>query len=166
MANTFELISSVTVGGAGAASIDFTSIPSTFTDICLKWSGRTNNTSPNILISLNGSTSSFSTIALYGTGSATGSTNAVNRIASYSSISTDTGSTFSNSEIYIPNYAGSANKSISTDTVTENNGSTAYAGLFINTWANTAAINQITLTPSSGSFVQYSTAYLYGVKNA
>ena len=30
MANTFELISSVTVGAGGAASIDFTSIPSTY----------------------------------------------------------------------------------------------------------------------------------------
>jgi hypothetical protein len=35
MANTFELIASSTVGSGGAANIDFTSIPATFTDLCL-----------------------------------------------------------------------------------------------------------------------------------
>jgi hypothetical protein len=37
MANTFELIASSTVGSGGAANIDFTSIPATYTDLCLKF---------------------------------------------------------------------------------------------------------------------------------
>jgi len=33
-------------------------------------------------------------------------------------------------------------------------------------WSNTAAITSVTLTPYAGSILQYSTIYLYGVKNA
>ena len=36
MANTYVLISSSTVGSGGAASIDFSSIPATYTDLVLK----------------------------------------------------------------------------------------------------------------------------------
>ena len=37
---TYTLISSVTVGAGGASSIDFTSIPSTYTDLLVKISAR------------------------------------------------------------------------------------------------------------------------------
>ena len=81
---------------------------------------------------------------------------------------TATANTFGNMEIYIPNYAGSSNKSVSVNQVGEDNAATAYATLLAGLWSNTAAITSIKLTPFSGgaSFVQYSTAYLYGVKNA
>jgi hypothetical protein len=77
------------------------------------------------------------------------------------SISTDTASTFGNLSIYIPNYAGSADKNFSVDTVSENNATTAYTQIFTGVWANTAAITQITL--SLANFAQYSNAYLYGI---
>ena len=78
-----------------------------------------------------------------------------------------TASTFANGEIYIPNYAGSTYKSLSADSVTETNATGAVRAFHATLWSNTAAINQITLTPDAGgNFVQYSTAYLYGVKNA
>ena len=41
MADTYTLISSVTVGAGGASSIDFTSIPATYTDLLVKFSLRT-----------------------------------------------------------------------------------------------------------------------------
>ena len=40
MANTFVLLASTTVGSGGASSIDFTSIPATYTDLVVKVSGR------------------------------------------------------------------------------------------------------------------------------
>ena len=40
MATTYTLISSVTVGSGGAASIEFTSIPADYTDLLLKVSMR------------------------------------------------------------------------------------------------------------------------------
>ena len=78
-----------------------------------------------------------------------------------------TANTFANGEFYIPNYAGSTNKSVSADGVTENNATAARATLTAGLWSNTAAINQITLLPiAGGTFAQYSTATLYGISNS
>ena len=168
--NTFTLISSVTVGSGGAASIDFTSIPATYTDLCLKLSLRSTRTSQpvaDLRIAFNGSTTSFSIRDLYGTGSAAGSATDTNYLGGIDA-STATSNTFANQDLYIPNYAGSANKSFSVDSVSEDNTSGgAYAFLVAGLWSNTAAINQITFTTNSTfSFAQYSTAYLYGIKNS
>jgi hypothetical protein len=168
MANTYTLIASNTVGSGGASSIDFTSIPSTYTDLCLKVSTRQSSATIDgiLYISFNGSTSSFTNKYLEGLGSGSPSSGALARFSGVSTGASATSNTFANNDIYIPNYAGSNNKSFSSDAVTENNATAADAYLLANLWSNTAAINQITLTPLSGTFVQYSTAYLYGIKNS
>ena len=79
---------------------------------------------------------------------------------------TATANTFANVSIYIPNYTSANYKSVSIDAVTENNATTAYAFLSAGLWSNTAAITSATITNSSGNYVQYSTAYLYGIKNS
>jgi hypothetical protein len=77
-----------------------------------------------------------------------------------------TANTFSNGEIYIPNYAGSNYKSWSSDAVTENNATSADMSLVAGLTSITAAITSITIAGAAGNLVQYSTAYLYGVSNA
>jgi len=169
MANTFELIASSTVGAGGASSIDFTSIPSTYTDLVLKVSARGSAGGPNgLFIAFNGSTSNFTGKYLQGAGTGTPSSSSLARYIGTEVAPTFTANTFGNAEVYIPNYASSNNKSFSADAVSENNATEAYATLAAGLWSITTAINQVTLTISSGSsnFVQYSTAYLYGVKNA
>ena len=169
MANTFELIASSTVGSGGAASIDFTSIPSTYTDLIIKTSFRATSatTYNDIDVAFNGSTASMTRRAVYADGSSASSFSAANSRFTYTAASSTTASVFSNGELYIPNYAGSNYKSVSSDVVSEmNSASQNLLLLLAGLWSNTAAINQITLTPTSGTFVQYSTAYLYGVKNA
>lgn len=174
MPDTFIKIASVTVGSGGAANIDLTSIPSTYTDLVLKVSARTSASTVNGwqsgALTFNGSTSGYSGILLAGRGdlSPVSITSSASNIefAFYSSDAGSTGNTFANNEIYIPNYAGSNNKSISSDIAEENNAARALAGLCAGLWSNSAAINRITLTPNGGSFVQYSTATLYGIKNS
>ena len=166
MANTYTLISSITLASP-AATMEFTSIPSTYTDLCIKLSLRTANVQGVDTISprINGSAATFTQKWLYGTGSGTGS----NSSASYwgdTEGSTYTASTFSSQDIYIPNYAGSTNKSMSVDNVTENNATASYAEMIAILWANTAAITSVGFTSVNGNFATYSTAYLYGVKNA
>ena len=73
---------------------------------------------------------------------------------------------FGNLEIYFPNYLTSAAKSYSVDSVVENNATAGMASLDAGLTSSTSAITAITLTPNSGSWVQYSTVYLYGVNNA
>ena len=166
MANTFELIASSTVGSGGAANIDFTSIPSTFTDLVIKASLRTAFSAVDdyILIKPNNSTSNLTFRALRGDGSSASSTTLERPAANGN---TSTASTFGNLDIYFTNYAGSTNKSFSIDTVSENNGTLALATLNAHLWSDTTPINRVVIAAGSASnFVQYSTAYLYGVKNA
>ena len=168
MANTYTLIASSTVGSGGASSIDFTSIPATYTDLVLKFSlrdGTYASTLATAYVKFNNTTANRSTRWLYGNGSAAGSGNASNMYLPNIPGNTATASTFGNGELYIPNYAGSTNKSSSADVVPEGNTSSTYMSLVANLWSDTSAINQITLT-SDGNFAQYSTAYLYGIKNS
>jgi hypothetical protein len=160
-------IQTVTVGSGGAATISFTSIPQTYTDLKIVLSGRTTQASlaDSVYFSFNGSTSNFSGIILYGDGgSASSFTQA--RYAGSQPGSTATASTFANIEMYISNYTSSNNKAYSVDAVTENNATTAYAYTAGGLWSNSAAITSITLTPNAGSFVQHSTATLYGVTSS
>ena len=166
MATYVQIGSTVTVGAGGAASIDFTAIPSTYTDLILKVSGRSNraDTVDTIVIKPNGSTSSMTFRWLAGDGSAAAS-GTTDRI--YQDAANNTASTFGNAEIYIPNYAGSTNKSFSIDAVSEQNGTSANAGFQAQLWANTAAITSINLAVGFGTgWLQYSTATLYGISKS
>ena len=168
MANTYTLISSVTVGSGGAANMEFTSIPSTYTDLVVKITGRSSGSDTSIELSFNNNTSNRTTRYLFGNGSSASSANDTNMYITSSIVpSTSTASTFSNAELYIPNYAGSNNKSSSVDGVSENNATASNMALTANLWSNTAAITSIKLTPAGGgNFVQYSTAYLYGISSS
>jgi len=165
MATTYEKIATVTVGSGGASSIDFTSIPSTYTDLCLKISVRSNqaNQANTLSITFNGSSSDFTSKLIEGSGSSVGSFNSSNNIGNAQGTSS-TGNTFSSVEVYIPNYTGSNNKSYSADGVTENNGNPAYATFSAGLWSQTAAITSVGITMTS--LVQYSSATLYGIKNS
>ena len=171
MPNTYQVISSVTVGSGGAANITFSSIPQTFTDLVVKLSGRSSRSAAvgeEFYLTFNGNTSSYSERQLRGDGSS-----AISQTFSGSSIQQlgqpgagATASVFGNWEFYIPNYAGSNNKSISLDGVTENNATQAYQYLEAGLWSNSAAITSITISAGSYLAVQYSTAVLYGIKNS
>ena len=172
MANTFELIASSTVGSGGAANIDFTSIPSTYTDLCLKVSFRDGTYASTLATAyyrFNGdSGANYKLRWLYGNGTAAGS--ALDNAATVQLIAnipgnTATANTFGNAEIYIPNYTSSNYKSSSVDAVPEGNATGTYQSLCAALWSNTAAINRITIT-SDGNIAQYSTAYLYGIKSS
>ena len=173
MPNTFTLIASSTVGAGGAASISFSSIPSTYTDLCLVSSLRADTSlgggSQYATGSFNGSTANFSwrQLAGLGAGGVSSSSGTSAFIGGALDDAASTASTFTNSALYVPNYAGSTNKSYSVDSVMEVNAGNTYMPLIAGLWSNIAAINAITLTcGGGGNFVQYSTAYLYGVKNA
>ena len=170
MADTYTLISSVTVGAGGASSIDFTSIPSTYTDLVVKVSTRAAVSATFVYggIRFNSDTNTYDTRTLFGSGSSAFSTSASTNFgyALESSAANATANTFGNAEIYIPNYAGSTKKSYSTDQVSETNATATEMALGAGLWSQTGAITSITLYPGSGStFVQYSTAYLYGIKS-
>lgn len=170
MPNNYVLLQRVEVGAAGAASISFTNIPQTgYTDLKVVASSRNNSASIAVLLQFNGDTgNNYSWRRIQGAGSGTPTSSSSSSVAqidgALSSGSGDTASTFGSTEFYIPNYAGNQNKSISVDSVSENNGTTAYSRLSAGLWSAIAAINSIKLYPdASGSFVQFSTFSLYAM---
>jgi hypothetical protein len=169
MPTTYEAIATVTVGSGGAANIEFTAIPATFTDLLVKGSLRTSATPGyawgDVVVNFNGSSANRSQRGVYGTGSSATSFSNSDLFGRVSN-SDSTASTFGSFEMYVPNYAGSTNKSVSIDSVSENNATAALADLIAGLWSNTAAITSIKLTPDLGNFTQYSTATLYGIKNS
>jgi hypothetical protein len=77
-----------------------------------------------------------------------------------------TANTYGSSEIYIPNYAGSANKVGGVFDVAETNASTGnWVGARANLWRSTAAITSIVFT-ADNNFMSGSTFWLYGLKNS
>jgi hypothetical protein len=175
MANTYiQIGSKVTVGSGGSATIEFTSIPSTYTDLLVKVSGRTTVAGiTTFRMKLNTDTgANYNYRQMQGAGSGTPSSSSGSSAASSANEvglingSDSTSSTFCNTEIYFPNYASSNSKSWSSDSVEEENATAAYIRMTAGYWTGTAAINAITFTLPSGSFAQHSTASLYGIKNS
>ena len=171
MANTMTLIQSVTVPSGGSSSIDFTSIPSTYTDLKLVVSARSAYSSQYnfCALTVNGSATGYSARYVSGNGaSATSGTGYTDKIRIDTDAASNTSNTFGSTEIYIPNYAGSNNKSFSIDWVYESNSSTNMEmQLLAALWSNSSSITSIKYENlNSSSFVQYSTAYLYGIRNS
>lgn len=163
---TYLKIAGVTVGAGGSTTLDFTSIPSTYTDLVLKISGRYSaSTFDGHYISFNSSTSTFSGRYLYGSGSTTVSGSLARYLGTINGTAS-TASIFTSTEIYIPNYAGSTNKSFNVDNVTENNATESFQNLIAGLWATTSAITSISISLPTGNFVQYSTATLYGISKS
>lgn len=171
--SAWTVIAHTEVGSGGTGTIDFTSIPQTYTDLCLLFSSRGDNTtvSGRFYINNDQTMANYYTRILYGSGSGSGqsigaaSSGDHNGVASWlNQPSNYTSNTFNNVMMYIPNYAGNTNKSISLDSVIENNATASFQVIAASIWNNTAAINRITLLDALlGNQVQYSSATLYGI---
>jgi hypothetical protein len=171
MATTYKLISSVTVGSGGAASMNFTSIPQTYTDLqMLVTMRKATSDSTDLRITFNGVTSGYfyrhlkgNGATVYGGGQNNSSYYYIEDVVPGSDY---TANTFGSATIYIPNYTSSNAKSMSTDGVSENNSTTAFINLNSGLTNATAAITSIGINAATGNLAQYSTAYLYGISNA
>jgi len=168
MSNSYVLLEKIVVPAAGASSVTFSNIPQTgYTDLLLKISVRSDRASStwdNSQLSINGSTANMSGRLLRGNGSTASSSTLTSFTIGDIPAVNATASTFASQEVYIPNYAGSTNKSASVDSVGENNATNAVNDLFANLWSQTTAINQLNVfSGNSANFVANSTFYLYGV---
>lgn len=154
------------------SSISFTSIPQTYTDLCLLVSTRsaTNGAFSDELIRFNDSSSNFTNMYFYGNGS-----NVLPGRDAYNTGfvagmpgNTATNNAHSNKWIYIPRYAStSVNKIYMVNNGAETNATTAYIHGIVGLWSQTSAITSITLVTDSGAnYLANSTATLYGIKNS
>lgn len=160
-----ELINKVTVGAGGATSIQFTSIPQTYTDLVLLVSVRSGSSNDILFLRINGSTAATNSRILEGNGAtATANSSTTNSFVRFGTITSGaSANSFSNGAAYLPNYTGAATKLVSIDYVSENNGTTAYQTLVGGSFPITDAITSLLVSNTGSSIAQYSTAYLYGI---
>lgn len=165
-------IATTEVGSAGASTVTFSSIPQGYTDLKLVASVRTDGASANnygyLDIAFNGSTANYSSRRLLGYSTGVNSGTAT-RFLTVQDTNTATANTFSNMEVYIPNYTSANYKSLSSDGVTENNSGAAEAAfctLEAGLWSSTSAITSLAFSVYSGygtTIQQYTTFTLYGI---
>jgi hypothetical protein len=165
---TYTLIDSEILTGS-QASVTFSSIPATYTDLVVRISARGDDTGLLLQMTLNGAASTYSNTLLLGNGATASSTRNTGQAylrAGYVNPSGSTASTFSSGEIYIPNYTSTTDKPMSSLGMTENNATTAYIANYANLWQTSSAITSITLEVAAQNFVSGSSFYLYGISNA
>jgi hypothetical protein len=162
---TYDNIATTTLGSA-AATITFSSIPATYTDLRLVLVG-IDSAGAGVRMTYNNDTATnYSNTQLYGAFNTAYS----GRSTSIAYCDLSVFGLFSTPkliEVDIFSYAGSTNKTclvgFSGDT---NAASTDGVARVVNLWRSTSAINRIDLSLSGGSYDAGTTATLYGIKNA
>jgi hypothetical protein len=178
MPSTYTLISS-NVLSVSAASVTFSAIPSTYTDLVLRMSIRaatySGATDVGIRIAINADTSTIYSVTNINAASNTpnsqrftGQTGLI--IYGASNGSTTTTNTFSSSEVYIPNYNVAQARQVSSFGAPETNATSLDnrpLAACANLYTGTTAITSLVLTQQdSTNFAAGSSFYLYGIKNS
>jgi hypothetical protein len=170
MPNNYILLETIALTQS-AASVTFDNLPTSgYTDLKVVISSRTNraNAVDSLGFYFNGDTTvaRYTGRVLYGTGTAVASNapSPVNDETMFTSGNSATASTFGNAELYIPNYRSSNQKSVSIDSVGENNATTARMNIAAVLYDQTTAISSITFIPITGTTILAdSTFSLYGI---
>jgi hypothetical protein len=169
---TYTLISSNTLSSS-AASVTFSAIPATYTDLLVKISARSDDGGNlgSLQLSVNGTSANHSSTEINGYNTTASSSRRTATTRLWFENAVDAGSitanTFSSIEIYIPNYLSSVAKPMSGDYGAENNSSSIWLrGATAGLWNNTSAITSLVFYQQGFNFVSGSSFYLYGIKNS
>lgn len=171
MANTYTAISSQVLTGT-AASITFSSIPNTYTDLVIRASTRDTNTlaafNGSFTIRINSdSATNYSVTDLYGDGGSAGSSRQSNQTQAAFfradlNAANSTANTFSVVEVYIPNYTLTTARPLLGVAGAEGNVANAYMNMTASLYRGTSSISSIVISPST-LFTAGSRFDLYGI---
>ena len=168
----FQSIATITVGAGGSAGpLTFSSIPSTWTHLQVRWLCRGTDaayTNQSMAFRINSdSSTSYTYHTLYGSGSSVSATGATGYTYAYfDSIagSATSSGVFGVGVIDLLEYKNTnKNKTIRSLGGFDSNG-TGFAQMDSMLWLSTAAITRLDFYPITGNFAQYSQIALYGVK--
>jgi hypothetical protein len=168
----YESIATVTLGSS-QSSITFSSIPSTYQHLQIRFLAKTSraNVADYAKLEINGdtTTSNYRSHSLNGNGSSTFSENHANAIELGGFPGNTNASMFGAGVIDILDYANTSKyKTLRTINGFDQNSATAGAswiGLDSGLWMSTSAITSLVITSgTSSNFVQYSHFALYGIK--
>ena len=169
VANDFESIATTTVGAGGSSTITFSSIPSTYQHLQIRYMAA-NKAAPGddpmyLRLNSDSTNANYRNHRLGGSGSGTISDTYQLPISSSLNGNGDSASNYAGGVIEILDYAN-VNKYTTIRSLSgwDGNGS-GYIWMMSELWMNTAAITQIDLTMfSGGTYRQYSHFALYGIK--
>jgi hypothetical protein len=174
-ATSYESISTVTVGAGGSSSISFSSIPSTFKHLQIRYMARStvaNVADGYVSVRFNGDSTNgnyYFYHFLDGNGSsaaaAAGGTN-TNIYGAICAGNNATASVFGAGVINILDYSSSNKYKVTRGLGGIDNNGSGVVRLSSGEWYNTAAVTDITLGANAfgNSFTQYSSFALYGIK--
>lgn len=171
MANTYDLISTITLSSP-ASAITFNSIPGTYNDLHLSISvRRDNNYERRVLQVFFNGASSYNDNGLYaGPSSAFGGNLGGGANISLYDVPANLApaNIFSNISMYVANYTSTLSKTISFDSAQSwNTTIDQYHGVVCGHFASSSAITSISFdTGQGGNWVAGSTISLYGIKNS
>ena len=156
MPKTYEPIATTTLG-SGTATVTFSSIPGTYTDLILMIGGAASAAQGMHLYFNNDTASNYSRTYFYGDG-----TSAVSaRVANHQLL--EIGTAISTVYAHVMNYANTTtNKTTLSRGGSASNLTIAEVGL----WRSTTAINRIDVTTASGTMNTGTVLTLYGIKAA
>jgi len=166
MATTYEKIATTTLGSS-ASTITFSSIPSTYTDLRLAFTG-TSAAGRIGFIFNSDSGSNYSTTTIYGGGASVTTQSFQNQanimLISYSNGPSNTVPAFGTADIF--SYAGSTYKTVLVAASSDYN--SIYNGVTRNVtlYRSTSAITSITINTNGSDLNSGCTATLYGIKAA
>jgi hypothetical protein len=164
--NTYEAIATQTLGTA-AASVTFSSIPGTYTDlvIVIAIAGLSAQETPNMYF--NGDNSAlYSTTQIIGNGSTASSNSTSNLTYFYGIGSKNAGQTtgVSNIIVQIPNYS---NTTTFKNMISRNNSTPTEVNAIVGLYRSTSAVSSINFTVQGGNTYSTGTVFsIYGIKAA
>jgi hypothetical protein len=166
-------IATTTIGSGGVSSVTFSSIPSTFTHLQIRFTGRSlySGANDSILVRYNGdSGTNYAIHRLYGDGSSVtsqGFTSQTYVICGDMPAATSSSSlTFGSSIIDIVDYANTNKYKTTRLLAGRDENGLGFVWFNSGLWQNTNAITSIQVLAANGNLAQYSTVSLYGITTA
>ena len=164
MPKTYEPIATQTLGTA-AANITFSSIHSTYTDLVLVVSAKTNTAAAQIYMTINGDTgSNYSRTVLFGTGASAGSVKSSNQTVLFADYYGIMNTSDFNTDVF--NFMNYSNTTTFKTVLGRTNLAASGVDAITHLWRSTAAINSILVGNYSYNFSVGSAFTLYGIKAA
>jgi hypothetical protein len=162
----FWALNTVTAPSGGLAAFTMIGIPQNYSHLQIRL--LTRSTGANVSLRFNDDTgTNYWTHWLDGNGTvargeSSGATNLI--YAGYGAPTTASTNTFGSGIIDILDYGSTIKTKVTRSLVGYNSDTAGFLGLVGGMWNNKSAINSITFIPNSGSFAEFSSFALYGVK--
>ena len=168
-ATSYESIATTTVGSGGAATITFSSIPSTYQHLQIRTSAKSTGTGQAQRVTFNSDTgSNYAAHFIFSNGSSApyagggGSATYIDVYAGYADNAVN--NVFGAAILDILDYSNTNKNKVTRSLSGFDQNTAGNLALQSGLWVNTNAITSITLAPQNGNWAQYSSFALYGIK--